>query len=255
MSKQKTVIITGAGSGIGKATAMRFAKDGFNVVLNGRTKDKLERVAEAINKEFDQIETLIVSGDISDKSDVDNIINSAAEKFNGIDVLVNNAAIFVGGSIDDVSLEDWNKQLSINVTGPYMMIKKALPYLEKSKGSIINLCSVSGLGGDWNAFAYNTTKGAIQLMTKSLALDFASKNIRINAVAPSLTDTDMGEGAMENDEKYAQFKERIAMGRAGKPKEVADVIAFLASEEARFVTGTILPVDGGLSASNGQPRL
>lgn len=255
MSKQKTVIITGAGSGIGKATAMRFTKDRFNVVLNGRTKDKLERVAEAINKEFNQVETLIVSGDISDKSDVDNIINSAAEKFNGIDVLVNNAAIFVGGSIDNVSLEDWNKQLSINVTGPYIMIKRALPYLEKSKGSIVNVCSVSGLGGDWNAFAYNTTKGAIQLMTKSLALDFASKNIRINAVAPSLTDTDMGQGAMENDEKYSEFKERIAMGRAGKPEEVADVIAFLASEEARFVTGTILPVDGGLSASNGQPRL
>ncbi len=251
MEVNKTVIVTGAGSGIGKATAKKFASKGFNVVLNGRTKSKLE----AVSKEINASNTLIVAGDVSKPADVKQLVESTISKFNTIDILVNNAAIFVGGTIDKVSLEDWNKQLEVNVTGPYLMIKETLPYLEKSKGNIVNVCSVSGLGGDWNAFAYDSTKGAIQLMTKALALDFAAKEIRINAVAPSLTDTDMGEGAMENEEVMKEFKKRIAMGRAAQPEEIADVIAFLASEEARFVTGTILPVDGGLSASNGQPKL
>ena len=136
-----------------------------------------------------------------------------------------------------------------------MTIKHALPHLKKSKGSIVNVSSVSGIAGDWGAFAYNSSKGAINQLTRALALDFAEFKVRINAVAPSLTDTGMAEGVMDNSEVMKKFKDRIAMGRAGQPEEVADVIYFLASEKARFVTGAILQVDGGLSASNGQPRL
>lgn len=251
MMNEKVVIITGAGSGIGRATAIRFAKDGFNVVLNGRTKSKLEEVANTIGEKH----SLIVEGDVSKEKDVKNIIESTITTFGRIDVLVNNAGIFNGGTIGELSLEDWNQQLSINVTGPFMMIKTALPHLEKVTGCIVNLSSVSGLGGDWGSFAYNTSKGAITLFTQALSLDFASKGIRINAVAPSLTDTELTEDMMKDDELMKKFKNRIPMGRAAQPEEVASVIAFLASDDARFVTGSILPVDGGLRASNGQPKI
>ncbi|WP_046757548.1 SDR family NAD(P)-dependent oxidoreductase [Kordia jejudonensis] len=251
MENKKVAIITGAGSGIGKAAAKRFANDGYHVVLNGRTESKLNDVAEEIGKE----QALVISGDMSKPEDVENLINKTVDTYDRVDVLINNAAIFVGGTIDEVSLEDWNKQLAINATGPFLTIKNAAKHLEKSKGSVINVSSVSGLGGDWGAFAYDATKGAVSQLTRALALDFAPKGVRINAVAPSLTDTEMASGVMEDDKTMTEFKKRIAMQRAGKPEEVADVIAFLASDDARFMTGTIVPVDGGLTASNGQPKL
>lgn len=251
MIEQKVVIVTGAGSGMGAATAKRFAKDGYKVVLNGRTESKLQKIADDIGKE----NTLIVTGDISNPKDAANIIEKTIDIYGQLDVLVNNAAIAIFSSIKDLSLEDWNKQLSINTTGPFLMIKNAISHLEKTKGSIVNVSSVSGLGGDWNGFAYDATKGAINMMTQALALDFAAKGVRVNAVAPSLTDTDMGAPVTQDPAVLEKFKTRIAMKRAGQPEEVADVIAFLASQDARFVTGTILPVDGGLSASNGQPNM
>jgi len=251
MSEQKVVIVTGAGSGIGQAIALRFARDGFKVVLNGRSEDKLKKVASEIGAE----NCLIVAADVSRPIDVVHIINKTIEAYDRIDVLVNNAAIFVGGTIKEVTLEDWNRQMAINATGPFLMIKAALTYLEKSKGSVVNVSSVSGLGGDWGAFSYDATKGALNQLTRALALDFGPLGVRVNAVAPSLTDTDMAAPVLGNAETMVDFKKRIAMQRAGSPEEVADVIAFLASEQARFVTGAILPVDGGLSASNGQPKL
>ena len=223
---KKVAIITGSGSGMGAATAKKLAKDGYIAVLNGRTQSKLDHVAEEIGRD----DTLIIQGDISNPDDVKNIIDTTIKTYGRLDVLVNNAAIAIFSTIEELTLEDWNKQLSINTTGPFLMIKNAIPHLEKTKGSIVNVSSVSGLGGDWTGFAYDATKGAVNLMTKALALDFASKGVRINAVAPSLTDTDMASFAIANDDILNKFKSRIAMKRAGRPEEVADVIAFLASD-------------------------
>lgn len=249
MSDQKVVIVTGGGSGIGAATAKHFANEGCKVVINGRTESKLQAVARG----SDHI--MIKTGDVSKPEDVEALINFTIEKFGRLDVLVNNAAIAIFENIDDLSYEDWKKQMSINVDGVFLMTKHAIKHLEKSKGSIVNVSSVSGIGGDWGGFAYNSTKGAVSLMTKALALDFAPRNVRINAVAPSLTDTDMAEFVTSSEDIMKDFKKRIAMGRAAKPEEVAEVIAFLASDAARFVTGTIVPVDGGVTASNGQPKI
>ena len=248
---QKVVIVTGAGSGIGKATAKRFARDGYAVVLNGRTESKLERVVT----ELGVAKTLIHSGDVSQPEDVEALIAATIETFGSIDVLVNNAGVAYFMPIESLTFDDWNTQMAINVGGPFLMIKAALPYLVKSKGSIVNVSSVSGLGGDWGGFAYNASKGALNLMTKALALDLAPEGVRVNAVAPSLTVTDMSEFVVESDDIMKEFYKRLPMGRAAKPEEVADVISFLASEDARYVNGSILPVDGGLNASNGQPKI
>lgn len=251
MANQKVAIVTGAGSGIGAATAKRFALDGFRVVLNGRTESKLQTVAGEIQKGS----ALVVPGDVSKPADVSALIETTIQTYGQIDVLVNNAAIALFEPIDSLSYDDWKKQLAINVDGPFLMIKAALPYLEQTGGAIVNVSSVSGLGGDWGGFAYNTTKGALNLLTKGLALDLAPKGIRINAVAPSLTITEMSSSVMESEEVMDKFRQRLPMGRPAEAAEVADAISFLASSAARYINGAILPVDGGLNASNGQPKI
>lgn len=252
MLENKVVIVTGAGSGIGGAAAKRFANEGYNVVLNGRTESKLQNIAIDIDKPDN---LLICAGDVSSENDVEQLINNTIEKFGQIDILVNNAGIAVMGEIEDVSLDDWHKQMDINTGGMFLTIKYALPHLKKSKGCIVNTSSVSGLGGDWGMFSYNATKGAVSNMTRALALDLAKYGIRINAIAPSLTRTDMTDGIMDDKELMEKFKNRIPMERPAEPEEIADVIYFLSGHDARFVNGVILPVDGGLNASNGQPKI
>ncbi len=250
MAETKTVIVTGAGSGIGEATAKRFSADGWNVVLNGRTRSKLEAVAASLPED----RTLTVAGDVSNMNDVSHLVAETVNRFGGLDCLVNNAGVAAMGKPGDLSREDWDKMLSINVTGLYNTCTEALPHLKASKGSVVNLSSVSGIGGDWQMFGYNTSKGAVSNMTRAMALDLGKDGVRVNAVAPSVTRTQMSEGIRDSDEKLAMVKNRIPMKRPAEPEEVASVIAFLAGPNAGFVNGVILPVDGGLSASNGQPN-
>lgn len=251
MADRKTIIITGSGSGIGKACALRFASDGHNVVLNGRTMEKLETVRDEIGKQ-DQV--LICHGDVSDNEDVNRMTEEVINHFGSIDVVVNNAGIAIPDDFETSSHNDFDSVIDVNVKGVYNVSKSTLPHLKTSQGCIVNVSSVSGLGGDWGMCIYNTSKGAVTNMTRAMALDLAKDNIRVNAVAPSLTETEMTSGIKDNKELVQQFAERIPMARGAEPEEVADVIAFLASHDARFVTGAIIAVDGGLSASNGQPR-
>lgn len=248
--ENKTVIVTGAGSGIGAATARRFSREGAKVVLNGRGREKLEAVAA----ELPAARTMIATGDVSIRGDVERMMADALARFETIDILVNNAGVARPGRLDDYVVEDWDSTMAIDVTALFHTCQAALPSLRAVGGSIVNVSSVSGIGGDWGMFAYNAAKGAVSNMTRSLALELAPE-IRVNAVAPSLTMTEMTSGMKDNDALLAKFYERIPMGRGAKPEEVGDVIAFLASADARFVTGVVLPVDGGLSASNGQPPL
>ena len=250
MSETKTVIITGAGSGIGEAAARRFSADGWNVVLNGRTKEKLDKVAG----DLPDARTLVVSGDVSNANDVAHLVAQTAERFGAIDCLVNNAGVAQMGEPGDLSLEDFQMLMDINVTGIFNTVTEALPHLKDAKGSIVNTSSVSGIGGDWQMFGYNTSKGAVSNMTRAMALDLGKYGVRVNAVAPSVTRTQMSEGLREDEEKLSMVKNRIPMKRPAEPEEVASVIAFLAGPDAGFVSGVILPVDGGLSASNGQPN-
>lgn len=245
----KVVIVTGAGSGIGAATAQRFGAEGALVTLVGRDKSKLERIAALLPED----KTLVVPADVSSWEAVQDVINQTIERFGKLDVLVNNAGVAPTGSLTETPIEDWHNVMSIDVNGVFYGCRAAMPHLIESKGSIINLSSVSGLGGDWGMSFYNAAKGAVSNFTRSLALEYGRQGVRVNAVCPALTWSDL-TAEMKNDEALmAKFEERIPMGRAAEPQEIADVIAFLASEDARFVNGVNLPVDGGLHASNGQP--
>lgn len=245
----KVVIVTGAGSGIGAAAAQRFSAEGAKVVLAGRTLDKLQSVAEPLAAE----RTAIKLTDVSKQDEVQALITFAVEKFGQLDVLVNNAGIYADGDVTEVSLEDWERVQATNVNGIFYGARAAIPHLNKTKGSIVNTASVSGLGGDWKMSAYNTSKGAVVNLTRVLAMDFARQGIRVNAVCPSFTFTDMTADMAEDQQLLEKFYERIPLGRGAEPEEVAAAIAFLASTDASFITGVNLPVDGGLTASNGQP--
>jgi meso-butanediol dehydrogenase/(S,S)-butanediol dehydrogenase/diacetyl reductase len=246
----KVVIVTGAGSGIGAGTARRFLQEGAFVVLNGRREHKLrETVAE-----FDAARSLVHPGDVSDEEYVKRLVADTVSKFGKLDVLVNNAAMAIFGPFEKTTTQDWRKVMATDLDSVYFACREALPHLLKTKGSIINLSSASGLGGDWGLSAYNAAKGAITNFTRSLALEYGSRGVRINAVAPSFTSTEGTADLEKSEALMAAFRDRLPIGRSATPAEVAGVIAFLASEDAVFINGVNLPIDGGLHASNGQPN-
>ncbi|RZT31364.1 SDR family NAD(P)-dependent oxidoreductase [Cupriavidus agavae] len=247
--KGKVVIVTGAGSGIGAAAARRFSEEGAAVVLAGRTRGKLEKVAA----QMPQDRTLVHPADVSKLSEVEALVKAAVDRFGRLDVMVNNAGVASEGRATEASVEDWRKVMSIDLDGVFYGARAALPHLIRSKGCIVNTASVSGLGADWNLSFYNAAKGGVVNLTRALALDYGRDGVRINSVCPSLTRTELTADMFGDEALLDKFRERIALGRTAEPEDIAGAIAFLASEDARFVTGVNLPVDGGLSASNGQP--
>ena len=246
----KTVIVTGSSSGIGAATARRFASEGANVVLNSRSREDLEKIAA----DLDDDRTLIVEGSIADSDIADGIVARTIERFGQLDVLVNNAGVGAGGMMRKVTNDDIDKVIDINVKGTMYMCRAAIPELAKTQGSIINTSSVSGLGGDWSMPVYNASKGAVTNLTRSLALQLGNKNIRVNAVCPSFTRSEMTDGMDDNEALMEAFQRRMPLGAPAEPEDIAGPILFLASTDARMVTGVNLPVDGGVNASNGQPN-
>jgi meso-butanediol dehydrogenase/(S,S)-butanediol dehydrogenase/diacetyl reductase len=247
----KTVIVTGAGSGIGAATARRFVEEGANVVLAGRTREKLARVALGWAHQA----TLLHVCDVARFDEVAALVQACVARFGGLDVLVNNAGVAPTGTVTAASLDDWREVMSVDLDGVFFGCRAALPHLIRSGGCIVNVSSVSGLGGDWGMAFYNAAKGAVSNFTRALALDHGRDGVRVNAVCPSFTVTELTRNMTDDEALMGKFRERIPLGRAAQPEDVAAVIAFLASDDARFVSGVNLPVDGGLGASNGQPRL
>ncbi|NOJ45806.1 SDR family NAD(P)-dependent oxidoreductase [Bradyrhizobium archetypum] len=247
----KVAIITGAASGIGEATARRFSSEGARVALVDRNEMLLANVAKDMPAQL----TMAHLADVSDSDAVDAMVTTVAKRFGRLDVLVNNAGVYEGGDPAEISNDQWRTVMATDLDGVFYGCRAALPHLEKTRGSIVNTASVSGTGGDWATSPYNAAKGAVVNLTRSLALDLGRKGIRVNSVCPSLTRTGMTADMMEDEELMAKFRERIPLGRVCEPHEVAAVIAFLASDEASFVTGANVAVDGGVSASNGQPPL
>lgn len=254
MFQNKIVLITGASSGIGAETAVEFSKLGANIVITGRSEEKLQNVAQ-LCKDIspDKLEPLVITADMNKEADIQDIVSKTITKFSKLDVLVNNAGILEPGTIENTSLDQYDRIMNTNVRGPYYLTMLASPNLIASKGNIINVSSVTGLRAFPNVLAYCMSKSALDQMTRCVALELASKGVRVNAVNPGVITTGLHkrDGGM-TEEQYAAFlkkcEETHALGRPGDVKEVAASIIFLASNGASFITGATLPVDGGRHA-------
>lgn len=246
--KNKIAVITGAGTGIGRAIALSFTREGAKVALVGRRKDLLKAVAEEAGGS-----TLVLAGDVSQRRDIDRILAETAAHFGGVNVLVNNAGILHIGTAEEITEEQWDETFNINVRGLWLLSRSVLPHMRKvGGGSIINVASVLGINGARKRAAYAPSKGAVVLLTKCMAVDYGHENIRVNALCPSFVETDLtAEVIRKAPDPKAVRAERISvhpLGRLGQPGDMAGLAVFLASDESSWMTGATLPVDGGYLA-------
>ncbi len=244
----KVALITGAGTGIGRALAHAFAREGAKLTLVGRRKDVLEAVAKEVEGS-----PLVVSGDISKQSDIDRVLRATIAQFGSLNVLVNNAGILHIGTAEQITEAQWDETFNINVRGLWLLSRSVLPSMRKAGGgSIVNVASVLGINAARNRAAYAASKGAVVLLTKSMAIDYGAENIRVNAVCPSFIETDLtAEVLRRAPDPAAVRRERIGvhpLGRLGKPEDIAGLAVYLASDQSAWVTGAALPVDGGYLA-------
>lgn len=242
---KQTAIVTGGSRGIGRAVAMRLAKDGMNLVINYRGNSAAAEETERLCRELGA-EVLLVQGDVSRAEDCEKLAAQAKEAFGRVDVLVNNAGITRDGLLARMTEEDFRAVLDVNLVGPWNMMKAVNRIMMKQRyGRIVNLSSVTGLMGNMGQTNYAAAKAGIVGMTKSYAREVAGRGITVNAVAPGFIDTDMTEAMPEGAKD--KIITGIPMGRTGKPEDVAEAVAFLASEQAGYITGEVLRVDGGMA--------
>lgn len=248
---QKVVLVTGGGSGMGRAIARAFLDNHATVIVIGR---RLEALQETLAS-YPEERILAISEDISEPQAAARIVAAVLQRFGRLDVVVSNAGVFAGGDLIDLDKKQWEQLRSINVDALFYLAQAAFPALQKVGGTLIATSSVSGLNGDWKQAAYNATKHAVSGFVRSLALDWGEKGVRVNAVAPAFTVTDMTAHVTSSPEQLAPFINRIPLGRPGYPEDIAPAVLFLASPDAAYITGVVLPVDGGTSASTGQPHV
>ena len=243
----KVCVITGASSGIGRAAARLFAENGSTVVALGRNERELKLLRDETRRTNGTLKLQIA--DVLETTQVEKVINDCIETFGQIDVLVNAAGIILNGSIENTTLDDWDKMMNINLRAVFYMMQKCVPHLEKTKGTIVNVSSVAGLRAFPNVLAYCVSKAAIDQLTRCSALELALKGIRVNAVNPGVVVTGLHKRAGMAAEDYENFlehsKKTHPIGRVGEPREVAELIYYLASEKASWITGATYEIDGG----------
>ncbi len=248
--KDRIVVITGAGSGIGKACAVEFAREGAKVVaadinFTGAGETKKEISASGGN-------AYAFRTDVSDPASVMELVDYTIATFGRIDALINNAAIQVNKTVEDITVEEWNRQMEVNVGGIFLCSKYFLPHLKKSKGNIVNMSSVNGFFVEPMCAGYCTTKAAIIGLTKAMAIDHGHEGIRVNCICPGYIDAGLAEGYFQAQPDPLKAREEAgklhALWRIGKPEEVGRVAVFLASDEASFMTGASVVVDGGFGS-------
>ena len=244
----KIAIVTGAGTGIGRACAVEFASEGAAVVLVARGRERLQAVSQKIGSA-----ALACAGDVTRSAEIMRIIETAKKHFGGVDVLVNSAAVLFAGTAETFTDDEWQQTFDTNVRAVWQLSRAVLPLMRKrGGGSIINLSSVLGLVGARNRVAYAASKGAVTLLTKAMALDHATEGIRVNCICPGIVDTEMVAPFVTNVPDPASARlEREAlhpMNRFGRPEEIAKLAVYLASDESKWTTGAVFPIDGGYLA-------
>ncbi|MCV0410679.1 SDR family NAD(P)-dependent oxidoreductase [Nitrosopumilus sp.] len=240
----KVAIVTGGSRGIGLATAKILSENGATVVLTAKNQERLEKASSEIPN------SLGIAADIKNKNDVKNVVSKTVAKFGQIDILVNNAGIFPKiKELHMIDEDEWNEILDVNLTGQFRFTKEAIPYLQKTSGSIINISSDAGLKAyqGFNADAYSATKAALILLTKCWALEYAKDKIRVNCICPGVVDTDMTKPFLKTQEDKEFMDNEHPIGRIGQPEEVGKAVLYFASDDASWTTGAILAVDGGES--------
>jgi glucose 1-dehydrogenase len=251
----KNVLVTGGSSGIGQAIAVRFAEYGANVAINylrqpeeaAETEQQVQSCVARVQREG--VRDVLVGGDVSNEDDVVRMVGEAVEGLGGIDVLVNNAGIQISRPTEELSSADFDRVLAVNLRGSFMCAREAIRhFLDAEKpGSIVNISSVHQLIPKPGYLGYSTSKGGMQNLTRTLALEYAGRGIRVNGVGPGATVTPINRAWIDDPEKRRQVEEHIPMQRAGDADEMAGVTAFLASDDAAYITGQTIFVDGGLT--------
>ena len=249
--EDRVAIITGGGGAIGRATARRLAAEGAAVVVGDRLAASAESVADGSRADGGRSIAMVV--DVTDEASVGALVDGALAAYGRIDILHNNAGVLLPGSVTEVAVEAWSKTLAVNVTGAFLCSRAVLPaMISAGRGSIIHTSSVSGVVGEAGIAAYCASKGALVMLARQMAVDYARQGIRVNALCPGWIDTPFNDPAIERaggKEALAPFIDVfVPMGRQGTPEEVADAVAFLASDDSRYMTGAVLVVDGGLTA-------
>ena len=242
MQQQKTAVITGASRGIGKATALKLARDGFNIaVIYAGNSEAAKETAEIIEKQ--SVSALVIQCDVADFEACKNVVSQIKEKFGGIDVLVNNAGITKDGLILKMSEQQFDAVVDVSLKGAFNMIRHCAPiFVKQRQGRIINITSVAGMMGNAGQANYSAAKAGMIGLTKSIARELAGRNVCCNAVAPGFIETDMTAALGD-----LPLKDAIPLKRQGKAEEVAALISFLASENAAYITGEVIKIDGGLA--------
>ncbi|WP_148679992.1 SDR family NAD(P)-dependent oxidoreductase [Nitrosopumilus maritimus] len=240
----KVALVTGGSRGIGFATAKVLSENGANVAITGKVQERLEKVSSEISNSF------AIVADVRKTEDVKNAIKKIVEKFGRLDILVNNAGVFPKiKKLHEIDDEEWNEVLDVNLTGQFRVTKEAIPHLQKTSGSIINISSDAGLKAyqGFNADAYSATKAALIVLTKCWALEYSKDKIRVNCICPGVVDTDMTKPFVKTQKDRDFMNAEHPLGRIGEPEEVAKAVLYFASDDAAWTTGAILAVDGGES--------
>jgi NAD(P)-dependent dehydrogenase (short-subunit alcohol dehydrogenase family) len=247
---KKVAIVTGGGTGIGEAIAKLFAKEGARVVITGRRKEPLEKVVKEISKAGGN--ALAVPGSVTNEADVQRAVESAIKSFGKVDILVNNAgSLFKSESLQETTDELWNETIDIFLTGVFRFSRAVIPAMvRQGGGSIVNISTIAGLkaSSGWSMHAYSAAKAGVNMLTKTIAIEYAKKNIRCNAVCPAGVVTPGVEEMISDPKNKAGMDAFHPLGRMGVPEEIAPAVLYFASDESRWTTGSILTVDGGVMA-------
>jgi meso-butanediol dehydrogenase/(S,S)-butanediol dehydrogenase/diacetyl reductase len=234
----KVAIVTGGSSGIGKAVVERLAWEGAEVVIADLDEEKGSELADEVGAEF-------MECNVSSFEDVEEVVENTVEMFGKLDIMVNNAGIGSVNGIEEMKVDEYRQTISVDLDGVMYGCKAATPHLKETEGCIINMASIYGLVGDMGSTAYNAAKGGVVNLTRSVADDLAQYNVRVNSVCPGFVDTPMTEDLKEDEEFMGHIENMTPLGRMADPEEIASVVTFLASDEASYVTGVNMPVDGG----------